>query len=70
MHGHVYVKKAKLRIQRHVHMNNPNVLSQPHNVKVFYVNFVSNFKNVISNIRKSLFLNSNAESRSSLADLY
>jgi hypothetical protein len=43
-----------MRIQRHVYINNPNVLSQLHNVKVFYVNnFVNNFKNDISKIRKS-----------------
>jgi len=61
-----------VRIQRHVRINNPNVLSQSHNVKVFYVNnYVNNFKKVISNIRKSLLvLNSHAESRSILADLY
>ena len=57
MHGHMNVKKVKVCIQHHVRINNPNVLSQPHNVKVFYVNkFVNSFKNVISNIRKSLLV--------------
>ena len=32
------MKNSKVRIQRHVCINNPNVLSQPHDVKVFYVN--------------------------------